>query len=172
MYAQNRECLFGAIHHNKWVLNDVEEMLYKIWNDIPNTCPEIVIDEFIVMPNHVHGIIRIVGAPLVGALSAKSRTGGKDPTITGRQGRQKNLTTGQAQDLPLQNWGMLLEYLSRFQRINMQLMFMQTNGLPFPVNYGSAIIMNILFAMKPNWTASVTISSIILHNGISTKTIP
>jgi REP element-mobilizing transposase RayT len=56
MCAQNRESLFAAIHHNKRVLNDAGEMLYKIWNDIPNTYPEIVIDEFIVMPNHVHGI--------------------------------------------------------------------------------------------------------------------
>jgi hypothetical protein len=30
------------------------------------------------MPNHVHGILFIVGAPLVGALSLKSRIDGKD----------------------------------------------------------------------------------------------
>jgi hypothetical protein len=71
------------------VLNDAGEMLYKTWNDLSVKCPGIVIDEFIVMPNHVHGIICIVGAPLVGALSLESRTGGKDPTITGGQGRHK-----------------------------------------------------------------------------------
>jgi len=32
----------------------------------------MVIDEFIIMPNHVHGIILIVGAPLVGAHSVES----------------------------------------------------------------------------------------------------
>ena len=33
----------------------------------------MVIDEFIVMPNHVHGIIFIVGAPLVGARAFKTQ---------------------------------------------------------------------------------------------------
>jgi len=32
-----------------------------------------VIDECIIMPNHIHGIICIVGAPLVGALSLGSQ---------------------------------------------------------------------------------------------------
>jgi putative transposase len=73
--AQNRECLFGDMQHNVWSLNDAGKMLYRIWNDMPNICPGIVIDEFIVMPNHVHGIICIVGAPLVGALSEKDRAG-------------------------------------------------------------------------------------------------
>jgi hypothetical protein len=47
------------------VLNDAGEMVYKIWNELSIKCPGIVIDEFIVMPNHVHGIMFIVGAPLV-----------------------------------------------------------------------------------------------------------
>ena len=63
------------MQHNEWMLNDAGEMLYRIWNEIPNTYPEIVIDEFIVMPNHVHGIICIVGAPLVGALPVEDRAG-------------------------------------------------------------------------------------------------
>ena len=71
--AQNRECLFGNIQHNEMALNHAGEMLYKIWNDLPDKCPGIVMDEFIVMPNHVHGIICIVGAPLVGALSLETK---------------------------------------------------------------------------------------------------
>ncbi len=59
----------------------------------------MVIDEFIIMPNHVHGITFIVGAPLVGAHSVESRMGTKT-----RQAH--DLKTGQAQDLPLQHhWG-------------------------------------------------------------------
>jgi len=97
MCAQNRECFFGAIHHNKRVLNDAGEMLYKIWNDIPNTYPEIVIDEFIVMPNHVHGIICIVGAPLVGDLSVEDRAGTRPaPTTLGNVvGIFKSISTHQ-----------------------------------------------------------------------------
>jgi len=40
-----------------------------------------------IMPNHIHEIICIVGAPLVGALSLESQAGGKNPTIIcGRAG--------------------------------------------------------------------------------------
>ena len=38
----------------------------------------MVIDEFIIMPNHIHGIIFNVGAPLVGAHSVELRIGDKD----------------------------------------------------------------------------------------------
>ena len=72
--TQNRECLFGNIEDNDMVLNNAGEMVYKTWNHLMITCPGVAIDEFIVMPNHIHGIICIagvpvVGAPLVGALS-------------------------------------------------------------------------------------------------------
>jgi REP element-mobilizing transposase RayT len=71
--TQNRECLFGNIQHNEMVLNQAGEMAYKTCNNLSIKCPGIEIDEFIIMPNHVHGIIIIVGAPLVGALSVESR---------------------------------------------------------------------------------------------------
>jgi putative transposase len=78
-------------------------MLYRIWNDMPNTCPGIVIDEFIVMPNHVHGIISIVGAPLVGALHEKDRADTPDiragtrpaPTLGDVVGMFKSISTHQ-----------------------------------------------------------------------------
>ncbi len=76
--TQNRECLFGNIQHNEMVLNHAGEMVCKTWNELSIKCPGIANDEFIVMPNHVHGIIYIVGAPLVGALSLESRMGGND----------------------------------------------------------------------------------------------
>jgi len=129
--TQDRECLFGNIQHNEIVLNNAGEMVCKTWNDLSNKCPGIVIDEFIVMPNHVHGIICIVGAPFLWNCEWMIKTG-----------QAQDRTEGQAQDLPLHRWGMLLEYLNQFQHIYMQLMLMQTIGRPFPVNYGSVIIMN------------------------------
>jgi REP element-mobilizing transposase RayT len=76
--TQKRQCLLGTINDGKMVLNHAGEMVQKIWNDLSIKCPEMVIDEFIIMPNHVHGIIFIVGAPLVGAPSIESRMGDKD----------------------------------------------------------------------------------------------
>ena len=73
------------------VLNHAGEMVQKIWNDTPIKYPEMVIDEFIIMPNHVHGIIFIVGAPLVGALSFERQIDRKDRAGTrrNRRGRHK-----------------------------------------------------------------------------------
>ncbi len=49
------------------VLNDAGEMVQNAWNELPIKCPGMAIDEYIVMPNNVHGITFIVGAPLVSA---------------------------------------------------------------------------------------------------------
>ena len=39
-------------------------MIQTTWNALPHRFPTIELDEFVIMPNHVHGIIWIVGAPL------------------------------------------------------------------------------------------------------------
>ena len=65
--AQGRECLFGEIVDGGMILNDAGQMIVKWWNELPNKFPNIVLGEFVVMPNHFHGIIFImetVGADL------------------------------------------------------------------------------------------------------------
>jgi REP element-mobilizing transposase RayT len=42
----------------------VRKIIQKAWNDLPYRFSDIKLDEFIIMPNHIHGIIWIVGAPL------------------------------------------------------------------------------------------------------------
>ena len=68
--TQNRECLFGDISDGEMRLNYAGQMVRDVWNDLPIKYRGVEIDEFVVMPNHVHGIIVIVGAPLVGAHSS------------------------------------------------------------------------------------------------------
>ena len=41
------------------VLNDVGQVAEKCWLDIPVHFPHAELDEFVVMPNHVHGIMII-----------------------------------------------------------------------------------------------------------------
>ena len=55
----NRECLFGKIADMKMILNDAGHIVERCWQDIPKHFSHIALDEFIVMPNHVHGIIAI-----------------------------------------------------------------------------------------------------------------
>ncbi|MBW2091174.1 MAG: transposase, partial [Deltaproteobacteria bacterium] len=58
--TRNRECLFGEVVDGKMVLNDAGEIVRDEWMKTAEIRPEIHLDEFIVMPNHVHGIIFIV----------------------------------------------------------------------------------------------------------------
>jgi putative transposase len=55
--VQNRECLFGTISQNQLLLNDAGEMVSTEWLALPSRFPSVILDEFIVMPNHFHGII-------------------------------------------------------------------------------------------------------------------
>lgn len=70
--THNRECYFGDIVETQNVASDVETQHFaslhptpigsvanKYWTEIPQHFPFVVLDEFIVMPNHVHGILFI-----------------------------------------------------------------------------------------------------------------
>ncbi len=61
--TQDRKCLYGEIVDDKMCLNDAGQMVQTVWNEIPAYYPGIDIDAFMIMPNHIHGIIKIVGAP-------------------------------------------------------------------------------------------------------------
>ena len=58
--THNRECLFGEIMDARMVFNDGGRMVQTCWGDIPAHFPHVELDEFVVMPNHVHGILVIV----------------------------------------------------------------------------------------------------------------
>ena len=57
--THNREHLFGHIQHGQMVLNPYGQIVENGWNDLPNHYPNIRLDAFCVMPNHIHGIIVI-----------------------------------------------------------------------------------------------------------------
>jgi REP element-mobilizing transposase RayT len=60
--THNRAMLFGHIENGQMVLNAAGQIANQCWFEIPNHYPNIVLHEFVVMPNHIHGIIQIVGA--------------------------------------------------------------------------------------------------------------
>ncbi len=57
--TKNREYLFGKIENGVMLLSDIGKMAEKYWQEIPNHFPFVELDEFIVMPNHIHGIVII-----------------------------------------------------------------------------------------------------------------
>ena len=53
----NRQCLFGEILDGKMRLNEWGQIVLNEWERSAVIRPEIQLDKFVVMPNHVHGII-------------------------------------------------------------------------------------------------------------------
>ena len=67
--VQGRPLLFGDVVDGEIRLNDAGKMAQRVWEEMLGRFPTIDTDAFVIMPNHIHGII-VVGAPLVGAQRA------------------------------------------------------------------------------------------------------
>lgn len=63
--CENREHRFGKIENDEMVLNDAGKMIDTQWLALTTRFQNIALHEYIVMPNHFHGILQIVGATLV-----------------------------------------------------------------------------------------------------------
>jgi REP element-mobilizing transposase RayT len=57
--AHNRKCLFGEMTNGKIPLNDIGEIFSRCWHAIPKHFCYVTLDAFMVIPNHIHGIIII-----------------------------------------------------------------------------------------------------------------
>jgi REP element-mobilizing transposase RayT len=57
--TQSMNCLFGNAANGKMFLNDAGIAAQSCWVQIPLHFPFVSLDEFVIMPNHVHGIIEI-----------------------------------------------------------------------------------------------------------------
>ena len=66
--------LFGDVVKGRMQLNPAGKMVQRIWIEMPTRFPPIVIDTFVVMPNHVHGIIILAGAGLAGTQTSNERS--------------------------------------------------------------------------------------------------
>ena len=60
--THGRADLFGKIVKNEMRLNVYGRMVQEVWNGLPGHYPHVALDAFVIMPNHVHGIVVLVGA--------------------------------------------------------------------------------------------------------------
>lgn len=58
--AHGRECLFGKIEDGEMNLNQVGTIVRDEWSRSAQVRREICLDAFVVMPNHLHGIVLIL----------------------------------------------------------------------------------------------------------------
>jgi REP element-mobilizing transposase RayT len=83
--ARDRECLFGDVVKNEVQLSEVGRIVEKSWSEIPAHSAGVTTDAFVVMPNHIHGIVWLARAghapPLPAVIgsfkAAASRTAGR-----------------------------------------------------------------------------------------------
>ncbi|MGK7899787.1 MAG: transposase [Xenococcus sp. (in: cyanobacteria)] len=52
-------CYFGNIVNDRMKLSQVGKIAQKHWQEIPNHFNHVYIDAYVIMPNHVHGIVTI-----------------------------------------------------------------------------------------------------------------
>lgn len=57
--CQDRACLFGKVEDGEMELNEFGKIAYDEWMTTPELRPNVELAAFIVMPNHIHGIITI-----------------------------------------------------------------------------------------------------------------
>jgi putative transposase len=76
--TEGRMCLFGEVVNGEMVLNEVGLIVQKAWDEIPNHFPNVTCDTYVIMPNHIHGIIvieREYRSPVVGATHTRKPAG-------------------------------------------------------------------------------------------------
>ncbi|MEH2311399.1 MAG: transposase [Nostoc sp.] len=59
-----RQCLFGNVVNGEMQLNSLGHIAFNCWQAIPDHFPHIELDTFVVMPNHLHGILIITDKPV------------------------------------------------------------------------------------------------------------
>ncbi len=57
--THDRECLFGVMVDMEMQLNEIGNLVTAVWRDIPRHFDNVSLDAFVVMPNHLHGIVVI-----------------------------------------------------------------------------------------------------------------
>jgi putative transposase len=105
-----RDFLFGKIENEEMVLNDFGKIADECWRNIPEHFPYVELGAYVIMPNHVHGVIVICdmndglgrgaiyraptveqfGKPTVGSLPTIIRT--YKAAVTRQIGREHNAT--------------------------------------------------------------------------------
>jgi putative transposase len=55
--TQNRECILGSVTESQTRLTEAGRIVQAVWGELPSRFSNMTLDVFVVMPNHVHGII-------------------------------------------------------------------------------------------------------------------
>lgn len=77
-------CIFGSVVDGNVELTPIGQAVRSVWYALPDRFPRLVLDSFVLMPNHLHGIVGLVGEGLalpVGT-TPTPEAGGASPSRT------------------------------------------------------------------------------------------
>jgi REP element-mobilizing transposase RayT len=97
--TKNREHYFGNITNGKLQLSEIGQMAEKYWYEIPQHFPFVQLGAFVVMPNHVHGII-IIEKPVETQNIASGRNDGRNDDRNDGRNDGRNVETQNFASLP------------------------------------------------------------------------
>jgi putative transposase len=92
-------CLFGEIADGQMLLNAAGLVVEQCWLAVPRHYPNVELDQFVVMPNHVHGIVAIVETVGATHASPPRRAGPKGRSIGAVVGSFKSAVTKRINEL-------------------------------------------------------------------------
>ncbi len=77
--TQNRVCLFGTIQDERMHLNTAGRVVSGSWAWLANQYDYVELDEYVVMPNHIHGILIIMDGDCRGGSRTAPTRGARKP---------------------------------------------------------------------------------------------
>ena len=78
--VQGRLCLFGEVVDGEMRVNGAGEMVRRVWEGMPERFAYVVMDAFVVMPNHVHGVV-FLRQTVEATEASKGETARDDPAL-------------------------------------------------------------------------------------------
>ncbi|MEO0563401.1 MAG: transposase [Chloroflexota bacterium] len=78
--TNTRVHLLGKVENDRMVLSDMGQIAESRWRAIPDHHPGVELDAFVIMPNHVHGIVLIVGTGPASSATTTPDNAGVVPT--------------------------------------------------------------------------------------------
>ena len=139
--AWQRESLFGEVVDGKMMLNRHGYIVCDAWFDLKNHYQHVELGEFVIMPNHVHGIIVLTDDGRDGS-SASGGTNSPDITYAGTDNLPVNQNRPYVKSQPRHGLPEIIRAFKSFsaRRINRQ---RRTDGIPvWQRNYYEHIIRN------------------------------
>jgi putative transposase len=95
--VQDHRCVFAKIVNKKMVLYPAGRIVWQCWRDLPRPFRSIQLDQFVVMPNHVHGVIILHRKPngRAGLRPAPTAGGDGGPRLANLIGALKSFSARQ-----------------------------------------------------------------------------